>query len=179
MIEPFLVGENIYLRRIIPDDLEKQYFSWLNDQEVMRWMQHGLFPNNPDKMLSFYNSMANSVSDILLAIVLKDGDRHIGNIGLHKIHTIFRSAEIGILIGEKDCWGNGYGEEAVSLVAEHAFLRLNLHRVFAGAVVQNKGSIKMFEKAGFRKEGIAREAYFCQGQYYDCVNLSLLQSEWR
>lgn len=179
MVEPFLVGCDIYLRRLTKKDLEGNYFNWLNDHEVTRWMQHGLFPNSEEKMLSFYNAISNSTSDLIFAIALKDGDCHIGNIGIHKIHSFFRSAEIGILIGEKDCWGKGFGEQAVRLVVEHAFLRLNLHRLFAGAVVNNMGSVQMFKKVGFQKEGILRDAYFCEGSYYDCVQLSLLQSEWQ
>ncbi len=175
---PFLIGENLYLRHIEPSDLEGNYFQWLNDQEVTRWMQNGIFPNTPQSMLDFFNGIANSRSEILLAIVLKQNDRHIGNIGLHNIHSIFRSADIGILIGEKDVWGHGYGTEAIRLLCEHAFTRMNINRLGAGAVTRNIGSICAFKKAGFSEEGISRQAYFCDGAYEDCVNLSFLRSEW-
>ena len=85
---------------------------------------------------------------------------------------------MGILVGEKDCWGRGLGTQAVKLVAEHAFLRLNLNRVYAGAVKENIGSIRIFEKAGFQREGLARESYFCEGNYRDCIQLGFLRSDW-
>lgn len=178
MLQPFLVGKDIYLRRIFKEDLEGNYFHWLNDPEVTKWMQHGLFPNSERKMDSYYQSLENSQSDIFLAIILKEDDRHVGNVGLHRINYFFRTAEIGILVGEKDCWGRGLGTQAVKLVAEHAFLRLNLNRVFAGAVKENIGSIRIFEKAGFQREGLARESYFCEGNYRDCVQLGFLRSDW-
>ena len=179
MHHPFLIGTNLYLRRIERSDLEGNYFQWLNDQEVTRWMQNGIFPNSAESMLDYYQHTAVSRSEMVLAIILAENDRHIGNIGLHNIHPTFRTAEIGILIGEKDVWGQGYGTEAIKLLSSHAFTRLNLNRVGAGAVAKNIGSIRAFEKAGFTREGISRELYFCQGHYEDCVHLGLLRSEWQ
>ena len=175
---PFLVGKRIYLRRIEQNDLEGEYFQWLNDQDVTCWMQNGIFPNSIESMLDYYRNTATSRSEMVLAIVLIENDQHIGNIGLHNIHNVFRSAEIGILIGEKDVWGQGYASEAISLLIAHAFRRMNLNRVSAGAVVKNVGSIRAFEKAGFIREGIDRQAYYCEGQYEDCVRLGLLRLEW-
>lgn len=178
MHHPFLNGERLYLRRIERSDLEGPYFQWLNDQEVTRWMQNGLFPNSPESMEAYYLSTATSQTDVVFAVVMKEGDLHVGNLGLHRIHATFRSAEIGILLGEKSVWGQGVATEAIRLVADHAFRRLNLNRLFAGAVAQNAGSVRAFEKAGFQREGLARQAYYCNGAYVDCVNLGLLRSDW-
>lgn len=178
MDRPFLVADRIYMRRLQKEDLEGNYFQWLNDQTTTKWMRHGIYPNSIESMSAFYENQAICKTDIVLAIVLKDKNRHIGNIGLHSINSVFRSAEIGIIIGESDCWGKGYASEAISLLTHHCFNRLNLNRLAAGAVDKNIGSIVAFEKAGFSREGISRQAYFCEGRYHDCVNLSLLYSEW-
>ncbi|WP_371362966.1 Spermidine N(1)-acetyltransferase [Sporomusa rhizae] len=178
MHHPFLATNRIYLRRLEQKDIDGSYFQWLNDQNITRWMRHGIFPNSYEAMKGFYDSQAISRTDVVFAIVLQDKDRHIGNIGLHAINYVFRSAEIGIIIGETDCWGKGYAAEAISLLASHCFNRLNLNRLSAGAVDKNIGSVRAFEKAGFCREGISRQAYFCEGDYHDCVNLSLLRSEW-
>lgn len=178
MYHPFLIGTNLYLRRIEKSDIEGNYFQWLNDQEVTRWMQNGIFPNSVESMLDYYQRIAVSRMEMVLAIVLLENDRHIGNIGLHNIHPVFRSAEIGILIGEKDIWGHGYGSESISLLVAHAFNRLNLNRLSAGAVIKNQGCIRAFEKAGFNREGVSRQAYYCEGRYEDCVQLGLLRDEW-
>ncbi|SMC39942.1 GNAT family N-acetyltransferase [Sporomusa malonica] len=178
MHHPFLNTNIFYLRRLEKEDLESNYFQWLNDQNITKWMRHGIFPNSYESMKNFYDSQAMSKTDVVFAIVLKEQDRHIGNIGLHSINYVFRSAEIGIIIGETDCWGKGYAAAAISLLSEHCFSRLNMNRLAAGAVDKNIGSIRAFEKAGFSREGISRQAYFCEGQYHDCVNLSLLHSEW-
>lgn len=179
MRNPFLVGKRIYLRRIERDDLSGNYFQWLNDQEVTRWLQRGAYPNSIAEMEAYFQGVINSQSDLVLAIVLNNGDRHIGNIGIHRIHPIFRSAEIGILIGEKDTWGQGYGTEAIGLLVDHAFRRMNLNRLYAGAVDKNTGSISAFEKVGFIREGVSREAYFVEGAYADTVQMGFLYEEWK
>lgn len=178
MHHPFLIGERLYLRRIERSDLAGAYFQWLNDQEVTRWMQNGLFPNSPEAMEAYYVSTATSQSDVVFAVVMKEDDRHVGNLGLHRIHATFRSAEVGVLIGDKQVWGQGVATEAIRLLCDHAFRRMNLNRLFAGAAAPNVGSIRAFEKAGFQREGVARQAYFCGGTYVDCVNLGLLRSDW-
>lgn len=179
MHNPFLVGKRIYMRRLEKEDLKGNYFQWFNDQTTTKWMRHGVFPNSDESMNAFYENQSVSKTDIVLAIVLKEQDRHIGNIGLHSINYVFRSAEIGIIIGEPDCWGKGYATEAFSVIADYSFKRLNLNRIGAGVVDENLGSIHALEKTGFSREGILRQAYFCDGQYHDCVNLSLLRSEWQ
>ncbi|BAY26009.1 acetyltransferase [Calothrix sp. NIES-2100] len=178
MKHQFLVGERIYLRALEQYDLQGEYLQWLNDQDITKWMQQGIFPSTYNSLENYFESIQNSKTDIVLAIILKEQERHIGNIGLHAIHAIFRSAEIGILLGAKDIWGQGIATEAINLLVSHAFLRLNLNRLYAGSVEKNLGCIRAFEKAGFIQEGISRQSYYCEGQYLDCVNLSLLRLEY-
>jgi RimJ/RimL family protein N-acetyltransferase len=104
--------------------------------------------------------------------------KHIGNISLSNLHPTFRTAEISIIIGEQ-VRGCGYGTEAIKLLASHAFTRMNLNRLQAGAVVKNIGCTRAFEKAGFQKEGILRQAYYCEGEYQDVQIMSIVKDDWR
>lgn len=179
MNSPFLTGPRLYLRRIEPADLGGAYFDWLNDQEVTRWMQQGVFPNSPELMEQFYQGQSTSQTDVVFAIVSVDTDAHIGNIRLHDIHPVFRSAMISLIIGEREYWGKGLGTEAIKLVVDHAFRRLNLNRLHAGAAEPNLGCVRAFEKARFLREGVSRQAYFCEGDYVDLIQLGLLRSDWQ
>jgi RimJ/RimL family protein N-acetyltransferase len=190
MNNPFITGDRIYLRAVVEEDLP-YYFNWLDDQETTRYMQRGIYPNNMDEMREYMKSMQRSKDGMHLAIVRKaeyvEGilknplreDRHIGNITLLNIHPTFRSAEISIIIGDKQCCGNGYGTEAIKLLVDHAFTRMNLNRLQAGMVAKNVSSQGAFMNVGFKPDGILRQAYYCDGEYQDVVILSLIKSDWR
>lgn len=60
----------------------------------------------------------------------------------------------------------------------HAFNDLNLHRVFLSVLSSNAGAIRAYEKAGFRREGIAREAAYKRGRYEDLVGMAILSHEF-
>ena len=78
------------------------------------------------------------------------------------------SAEIGYWLGEP-FWGRGIVSEALVMVTEHAFQRLNLLRLFAFAFTENVGSVRVLEKAGFIREGITRASVFKYGKAFDRV----------
>jgi RimJ/RimL family protein N-acetyltransferase len=190
MNNPFLIGDRIYLRAVVEEDLP-YYFPWLDSQETTRYMQRGIYPNNMDEMREYFRSMQRSKDGMHLAIVRKaeyvEGilknplreEKHIGNITLLNIHQTFRSAEISIIIGDEQSRGNGYGTEAIKLLVDHAFTRMNLNRLQAGMVTKNVSSQGAFMNAGFKPDGILRQAYFCEGEYQDVQIMSMLKEDWR
>lgn len=70
-------------------------------------------------------------------------------------------------IGEVDCWGKGYGSEAVGLVVRLAFEELGLFRLQAGAYSSNVASIRVLARNGFVQEGCLRQALVTQGTMRD------------
>ncbi|MBV8277410.1 MAG: GNAT family N-acetyltransferase, partial [Verrucomicrobia bacterium] len=60
--------------------------------------------------------------------------------------------EISVLIGATDCWGKGYATAAIRMLSDYALKVLALRKVYAGAYSSNIGSIRAFEKAGFKIE---------------------------
>ncbi len=178
MKHPFLVGQLIYLRAIAEDDLRGKYFDWLNDYEVTRFTESGRFPNTPTAMESYYRSVILNAANIALAVVEKQTDRHIGNVKIGPINWVHRCAEFGILIGEKDCWGKGYGTEATSLMLRYSFQRLNLHKIVLGVHSGHIGAIRAYERAGFRVEGQLREALFLDGSYCDKVLMGVTAEQY-
>lgn len=70
--------------------------------------------------------------------------------------------------------GKGYTTEAVRLVVAYAFQELKLHRIEAGVMPHNIASIRVLEKAGFHKEGIARKNVQINGKWEDHQVLAIL-----
>lgn len=106
----FLEGKKVILRPLNKDtDLPKAVL-WMNDPEVRQFIAR-VNPLTLAEEEKWFDNLANRDSDILLAIETKKG-RHIGILGLHHIDRVNRVAGHGISIGEKDCWGKGYGTDA-------------------------------------------------------------------
>lgn len=141
-----LRGERLSLRPFGPEYLT-QTRKWVADPEVARWILPAwpLLPASWDEWLRRVYSSPDSVH---FAIVLHDG-RHIGNCSLHTIRWEEKTAELGIVLGEKDCWGQGYGPEALRLLLRYAFSDLGLSRVVLHVHKDNIRAIRAYQKVGF------------------------------
>jgi RimJ/RimL family protein N-acetyltransferase len=83
---------------------------------------------------------------------------HIGNCVYYNVDTAASKAEIGIMIGNRDYWNQGYGEEAINLLLDHVFTRTRLESVYLTTLDWNIRAQKCFGKCGFRASGcVTRE----------------------
>jgi len=176
MRNPFLIGERIYLRPLEEEDLDR-CMRWINNPEITANLERRL-PMSRTLEQEWLTGQYKSEKGFSLAIVLKDGDHHIGNCGLHSIDYVNRNAEFGIMIGEKEQWGKGYASEAARLIINYGFNQLGMHRIFLHVYSHNERAQRVYEKVGFRLEGSMRESYFRGGRYYDTLIMSILESEW-
>jgi len=151
IVNKFIDGKSIYLRPIHKNDAEKMA-SWMNDQEVREYLTIYL-PVTSDMEDAWIDSLKERQGkDVVLAVVLKETDEHVGNIGLHSIGSKNRTATLGIVIGAKKYWGKGIGTEAIELILDYAFNTLNLRKVNSIVVEGNTGSLRIHEKNGFNTE---------------------------
>ncbi len=86
--------------------------------------------------------------------------------------------EFFILIGNKDYWGKGIATEVTKLVTEYGINTLYLNRIELNVVSSNKAAIRVYEKAGYQREGLMRQAGFYDGKFMDKVLMSVIASEW-
>jgi [ribosomal protein S5]-alanine N-acetyltransferase len=172
----FLSGERIYLREVRPTDVNDNYYQWLNSPNVTTYLESRFFPHSVESLRAYCEAQFAASDIVFLAIVLKDGDRHIGNIKLSRINWIHRTAEVGLLIGEEDCWGQGFATEAIRVISVYAFETLNLRKITAGCYSSNPASAGAFEKAGFIREGVLPGRVYDRGNYVDTVLLGLDRS---
>jgi len=178
MNNPFLIGELIYLRAINEQDLSGNYFDWLNDYEVTKYTESGRVPNTKDSMEKYFREVIQSSNNVAFAIVDKQTDRHIGNVKLGPINWVHRCSEFGILIGETQYWGKGFGSEATILLLRYAFQRLNLHKVILGVSAEHAGAIRAYQRVGFQEEGRLHEAIFTDGHYCDKLIMGMTADEF-
>ncbi len=129
--------------------------------------------------MPLYNSTPPEERPLTIEVKTPTGWRAIGNIGLSNINWHDRSAEVGIFIGEKQFWNQGYGREAMQLMLRHAFNTLNLNRVSLHVYETNPRGIRSYEHAGFVHEGRLRQGRYQDGKYIDVLLMSVLRSEWQ
>lgn len=110
-------------------------------------------------------------------IFKRNEDRLIGNVTLSEIlRGPLQSCYIGYYLDREEN-GKGYMTEAVKLSVKFAFEQLHLHRIEAGVMPHNLGSICVLEKAGFIKEGIARKNVHINGKWEDHQVLAIISEE--
>jgi RimJ/RimL family protein N-acetyltransferase len=174
-----IYGERIRLRHVERNDLPR-FVEWLNDPEV----RHGLAMHLPLSQVEeegwFEKLLQRERDEQPLVIEVKDGDgwTMIGNSGFFNLEWRNRNAELGILIGDKTRWNQGYGTEVMRLLLRHGFTTLNLHRIYLRVFESNPRAIRAYEKAGFVHEGRQRQAEFRDGRYWDVLFMSVLRPEW-
>ena len=173
-----IVGEKVRLRPIERTDLPR-FVEWFGDFKVRRHLSV-YQPFSLAQEERWFESMLARVErqeDVLLAIDTADG-AHIGNVGLHAINWKDRNAELGIIIGDKAYWSQGYGTDAIQTLLGLAFGEMNLHRIFLRVDADNARGIRCYEKCGLRREGISRQGVFREGAYHDQYVMSILESEY-
>lgn len=84
-----------------------------------------------------------------------ENGRHIGNIMYYNHDSARREAELGISIGRRDCWAQGYGRDAVTALVSHLFHTTDLQRLYLHTLDWNRRAHRSFQKAGFAQCGTA------------------------
>ena len=169
----FLEGSRVYLRSLNIDDDFETYYEMVNDIENV----------DSIKSLGISHLSKNNLADYVknydgqLLGVFDKKDVHVGNVGLSGFDDILRSCSFAILMANKEK-GKGYGFEASKILLRHAFLNLNLHRVYLVVVEWNKPAIKMYEKLGFQRDGELRDAFWARGSYHKLLYYSVLRNEF-
>ena len=159
-------------------DLLPLYQKWLNDFEVTRTLALGLQPMTLEGEASWYESAAHAQDEGHFTIYALPTLTPVGNTGLMSIDHRNRTAEFGILIGEKDRWNQGIGTDVARLMLEYGFVGLGLHNIWLQAYSYNPAGIKAYARAGYKEVGRRREAKRFAGKAYDVVLMDCIATEF-
>lgn len=117
--------------------------------------------------------------DYCFAIHTVAEDKLIGNLDFDGIHPVVHNAWVGIGIGERDYWSQGYGTEAMALLMRYGFDQLDLRRVSLTVFEYNTRAIQSYQKLGFVEEGRLRQWMLRGGRRWDLIYMGLLRTEWQ
>ena len=135
----------------------------VNREMEERWYDTILYSNFPTTVLG----IEHQIDNILIGIVL-----------LRNIHQLHRHCEFAIYLGDKNYKGQGLSKEATCAALAFAFDQLGLQRVYLQVLEHNQIAIKLYQKLGFKQEGILRQSVYKDGQFRNELMMSMLKEEF-
>ncbi len=171
-----LKGKTVYLRLLSQDDL-KDRVSWINDEENIQTLLFD-WPTSYEKTLKWYSSAIMDSSKLHFSIVDAETGELIGMTGLLNIDRINHHAQFYITIGNKQYRGKRLPDEVIPLVLEYGFSELELKKIYLYTLQNNERGRHVYERNGFKQDGILRQQVFCRGKQQDLYVHSILKTEF-
>jgi len=172
-----ILGKKVTLRAIEEKDLELLH-KWANDPALQDIMGNIYFPSSLEFHKNWFRGLANDTSNQRLAIDAPE----VGLIGISSIKNIdWRNnrAWHGIMLGDIDIRGKGYGMDAVMATMRYAFDELHLARLDGSIIEYNTTSFSFYcDKLGWKVEGRRRNYYFHKGRYWDQVVVGITHQDY-
>ncbi|MFT5144443.1 MAG: RimJ/RimL family protein N-acetyltransferase [Rhodothermales bacterium] len=174
-----LVGPRIRFDRLRLENIYT-HFKWNNDPELNRLDSEipyveetfGAFKKRFERIMTQPDPECKDFE-----IHTEDGTligvAFVAGISGHHLHC-----SIGVTIGERDFWGQGYGREAMSSLLSYCFESLGMHRVTADCFAYNEAWRSLVEGMGFTAEGTDREYLLWDDKYYDRIRYGMLSGEF-
>jgi [ribosomal protein S5]-alanine N-acetyltransferase len=174
--EASYTNNRVTLSPLLAEHVNEAYVSWLNDPEVTRFTE--VSDTNTVASTRAYVETALASNSALVWRILSDDDHHIGNIRLSNISSLHQRAQVALMLGDRDYWGQGLATEAIGLVSRHGFESLGLRKLSAGVIEPNKGSCRAFEKVGYHLEATLVDHAMVADQVYDHLIFAKFNPVW-
>ncbi|WP_042274589.1 GNAT family N-acetyltransferase [[Clostridium] dakarense] len=177
-------GKNIIIRPLQMGD-DDYLYNWWNNGELMEHATHkfGVLQSKESIKNSIINEFECSQlfpTSKIFIICNKEDLKPIGEVNYCDYDARNQKAELGIKICELDEQGNGKGKDALYHFIDFMFKFLNLNKIELTTMEDNKRAQSLYEKFGFKKIGVIREAYFDSryGIFSDVIYMDLLKRDW-
>lgn len=170
-------GKKIFLRSIERDDLPILQ-KWANDPDVQYMLGGWHFPTNMQDQERWFNSLSTNSLNQRFAIEAPELGL-IGSTNLVDIDWKNKHGFHGIMLGDKDIRGKGFGIDTAMTIARYAFDELGLERLDGSMIEYNQISLNLYlNKLGWKEEGRQRKWYFRQGRFWDKIIVGLLKEDY-
>lgn len=168
-------GEKVILRPISAEDTES-ILRWRNKEAVRSNFiyRETLTREEHEKWLEEKVRKGTVCQFIIEA---KETGAGVGSVYLRDLDYGNRKCEFGIFIGEDSFRGKGLGTESARLATGFAFEQLNMNKVYLRVLAENERAYRSYLRAGFRKDGTAREDVLIDGRFHDVIFMSIIRRE--
>ncbi|NUR43481.1 MAG: GNAT family N-acetyltransferase, partial [Streptomyces sp.] len=175
-VKPVLTGEKTVLRPFTEADAEVMA-EIIRDPDVVRFTGGPGTEFTLEHLRSWYGSRSARTDRLDLAVTDRATGELVGEVVLYEWDDRARGCTFRTLLGPggRD---RGIGTEATRLVVGYGFEELGLHRIQLEVYGHNTRALRAYEKAGFAREGVRREADLRDGRWVDWVVMAVLEQEW-
>jgi len=173
-----LETKRLIIRPIKLDD-KNEVFSYRSDRETNKYQ--GWIPTTLSDVESFIGNISKQINEpgtwFQFIIIEKETQKIVGDLGIHFIDRENKQAEIGCTLNKK-FQNKGYATESVKRVIDYLFKELNKHRIITSIDPENKNSIRLVERIGFRKEAHFVESLFINEKWVDDLIYAMIEKDW-
>lgn len=171
-------GERVFLRAPERSDVPT-FVRWFNDAQTTSFLSMRAPMSEAMEEQWFTHMLETQGKDAYHLVICRlDDGQPIGTIGLFAIDSVNGHAGIGIAVGEKSLWSQGFGTDAMFALLDFGFGHLRLERLWLEVYDFNARARRSYEKCGFVLEGVERHAIFKLGRFHDVQLMSILRGEW-
>lgn len=171
-------GEKVRLREYRREDLALK-LSYVNDPEVINGLVADVpYPLTLAEEEKWFEDISGTSDTYKFAIETLEDKKYIGGCSINNVDWKNSVATIGIFIGDKSYRGKGYGADAMKVLLRFVFLQMNINKMRLTVYSFNKSAIAMYEKMGFKVEGVLRKEIYRDGEYHDKIAMGMLKEEY-
>ncbi len=172
-----ITGKKVLLRAIEEEDLPTLH-RWANDPDIWYMLDGWHFPSSMAYMKKWLMSVEDDPLNKRFAIEAPDLGL-IGTVNLVEIDWKNNHAFTGLLLGDKDIRGKGYGVDTFMAIERYAFEELHLERLDGSVIEYNKIALNMItKKCGWKVEGTQRNWYFRKNRYWDRIVVGITRQDY-
>ena len=173
-----LVGEGVELRRHERANYPL-YARWYGDEEVWRLTSWMAEPMRRAAVERLFEDRESSSMDDSFAVHWEGEDEPVGVVSLTNISQANSSADLSVIVGDEKDRDQGLGTEAIRILLGYAFEDLGLNRVALSVFEFNETAIYAYQKLGFEREGLLRQALWRDGGFHNAILMSVLAHDCR
>lgn len=174
-----LNGNIVYLKKLDKEYIEEYWDNFKNTSIETMIFTGSAQAFNKTEIENYIDRVAADSDRVDFLIFSKSDNKIVGEVVINEIDRNNRCGNIRILINKKEDFSKGYGTEAMILALNYGFGMFNLHRIELEAYPFNNRAIHVYEKIGFKREGIRRDGSYYNHKYYDMITMSFLEDEFK
>jgi ribosomal-protein-alanine N-acetyltransferase len=170
-------------RLLLRDFLDEDLFAYQNvgnNAEALRY-----YPQDPSEWSVHVNGLVQMFREWRLekprqkyALAILARDSFVGTVSVRIESSEHRQGSIGCGLAY-EYWSLGYASEAMTAAIKLGFENLDLHRIYAETISENRAAVALAERLGMRIEGTLRENQYFKGRWWNTTILSLLRTDWQ